>query len=213
MAILEPDVFDEVYVVSDVTDKRSKEWKKLEEVLGPGEILVDTDFYNAVVAMRKSAMSLDDPVIRAIDTGHGEAEGSLFTSDPRTGLLVKCRPDFIIPNQRVVVDIKSTKDASPRDFEKSCGAWRYDVQAAFYTDLVSNYFGGDWEMVFVAIENRPPYNAGVYTLSPEDVDIGRAQYKMNLQKYVDWAEGYDETIGYTQGRKMLRIPEYFRRGL
>lgn len=77
---------------------------------------------------------------------NGFAESSIFTLLDEFGLTVKIRPDYMImpcenyPNG-LIVDGKSTQDASADAFGKSI--WRYDygLQAAFYTMVFQKEFG------------------------------------------------------------------------
>lgn len=41
---------------------------------------------------------------------------------------------LLLRGKNVVIDLKTTDDASPEGFSKSIANWRYDVQAAFYLD-------------------------------------------------------------------------------
>lgn len=112
----------------------------------------------------------------------------------------------------MIIDIKTTKDASPDSFSKSCGQFRYDVQEALYTDMMSAAFGGDdWRFIFVAVENDPPFSVGVYQLRPDDRMIARAEYSADIHKYMQWVDGYESFTGYDPDTKTISVPGYFRR--
>jgi exodeoxyribonuclease VIII len=178
------------------------------------QIILPPGDFDKVDVMSRAALSLNHPVINCVLDGEGIPEGSLFAAEPSTGALVKVRPDYIIPDRRVILDVKTTKDASPEGFARSCGQYRYDVQDALYTDLSAQYFGGDsddWEFLFLAVENTPPFNAAIYRLSEADIEYGRMAYLADIRKYMSWADGYEEQTGYQEGEMTLTIPGYFRR--
>jgi hypothetical protein len=62
----------------------------------------------------------------------GEAETTHMWTDATTGLQCKCRPDWISEDGGILVDLKTTEDASPREFQRSIAKWRYHVQAGWY---------------------------------------------------------------------------------
>lgn len=118
----------------------------------------------------------------------GEAERSYYAIDPKTGMLLRCRPDYDT-DAGILVDLKSTDDASPEGFARSIAKWRYHVQDPFYVDtcnLAIDQAGLDMRkkrmMVFIAVEKKPPYAVGVYKLDAESVEIGRLEYRSDVDK-------------------------------
>lgn len=113
----------------------------------------------------------------------GQAELSVYWNDSETGALCRCRPDYWRQDD-LLVDLKTTEDASPEGFSKSIANYRYDVQAAYYLDGVNQATGRKpRQFVFIAVEKKPPYAVGVYTLDAETLMLGRAQYQSDLLKY------------------------------
>lgn len=113
----------------------------------------------------------------------GQAELSVYWNDSETGALCRCRPDYWRQDD-LLVDLKTTEDASPEGFSKSIANYRYDVQAAYYLDGVNQATGRKpRQFVFIAVEKKPPYAVGVYTLDAETLMLGRAQYQADLLKY------------------------------
>jgi exodeoxyribonuclease VIII len=115
----------------------------------------------------------------------------------------RCRPDAISKN--FVFDIKTTRDASPLGFQKSVGSFRYDVQAAWYLDILNlDHF------VFVVVENKPPFMSAIYRIDDASVEIGRSDYKKDLEKYIDIInnkEKYD-IPSYTNGIETIGSPNW-----
>lgn len=81
---------------------------------------------------------------------------SIFWQDADTGIDCRCRPDYI-HSSGIIVDLKSTLDASPAAFAKSCANSRYHVQDAFYSEGFYQA-AGEWPrgFVFIAVEKPRP---------------------------------------------------------
>ncbi|CAG2144573.1 hypothetical protein LMG31506_03036 [Cupriavidus yeoncheonensis] len=150
--------------------------------------------WDQVHAMRDSVMK--HPAASALLSGKGFAELSVYWKDPETGELCRCRPDFWRADG-IVVDLKSTEDASPAGFSRSMGKYHYHVQHPFYTDGINlalqqggEAFGCEHPtsakaFVFVACEKHYPYAVGVYALDPASVELGRATYRRHLNTYAE----------------------------
>lgn len=84
----------------------------------------------------------------------GKSEQSFFCTDTETGLELKARPDFILDDFSLIIDLKSTRDASPKGFQLSVANYRYFVQASHYLDCVEMETGTRPQaFLFVAVEN------------------------------------------------------------
>ncbi len=151
-------------------------------------------------AMRDAVMA--HPAASRLLNHPGHAEQSVYWTDAETGELCRCRPDFW-RTDGVIVDLKTTEDASPDGFRKSIAGWRYHVQAPFYMDGIAAAIsqantddaGGfptdevtatpPRAFVFIAVEKKAPYAVAVYALDSESMDIGRAEYRRDLRIYAE----------------------------
>jgi len=109
----------------------------------------------------------------------GIAEQSAWWLDSDTALLCKCRPDWARPG--LLVDLKTTTDASPAGFARAIERYRYHVQAAYALDGWPAA-GGDAmdQFIFVVVEKTPPHVIGLYDLSAARLDAARALYRRDL---------------------------------
>lgn len=185
-AILEPDLMESHFVeIPEDAPKRPTKTQlnaKKPSLESQGSITYWADFQaehagktilkpadmEVVIGCRDSVHT--NPAVRGFFTG-GLAEQSYFAIDKETGGLMKCRVDYdLIEQQAMMVDIKSTEDASERGFGRSATKYRYDVQGAWYPDVVASAYDVDavQNFVFVAIEKTPPYAIGVYYLEDEE---------------------------------------------
>lgn len=82
-------------------------------------------------------------------------------------------------------DLKTAADASPEGFAKACYEFGYDIQAAFYSDIL-NLLGRNIKTFgFIVVENRPPHLVKIHYLSNDSREIRRAR-----ERYQQWAIAY-----------------------
>jgi len=189
MFILEPDLFDASYaVLPEKLDMRTNAgkaaWQEWQDA-NPGRIAVDRPSLDVLEAMRDSIYS--NPFAKNALTG-GKAEQSLFwrhvvgVDEP---VLCKGRLDYISP-QGFLADVKTTKDARPDEFSRSCWSFRYHVQAAFYSDGYEAITKAKPEgFLIVAIEKEKPYAVATYLVNEDMTDQGRREYLADVQRYAE----------------------------
>jgi len=131
----------------------------------------------------------------------GAPEQSFWWDDNETGLRCKCRPDWLRPDG-VVVDLKTTQDASPKGFAKSIANFRYHVQAAHYLNgLEAQRF------VFIAVEKTYPFAVGTYELDRVSLDEGQRLAARDLRR-IAACRKLDKWPGYSQTISTLTLPAW-----
>lgn len=166
LAALEPDSFYGSVIVAPDINKNTKEYKSFvaehscKNILSPSE-LEQIQSIAAEVHAHKSASKL---LAMA-----GLVESSAWAYDQTSGELIKCRPDKLT-DRGFIIDLKTTEDASPKSFIKSAIKYGYDIQQALYSKVYAEVKGeAPAAFIFIAVEKKPPYAVGVYTLPPEMV--------------------------------------------
>ena len=209
-ALLEPDVFEREYIkVPDFENNKAGREKRdsFVERIGSSKIVLDTETYLKVIAMRDSV--LHHPVANALLTSKGISEASIFgeINDVR----VKCRPDRIVDpevfNQHILCDVK--KCASIDEFAKSVIGFRYNVQQAFYSDIYEQYSGHKPRFVFIVVGEKRAigrHPVRVWELPKRFVDKGRDDYLSDLELVREYQE-----FGCGLDIEELFIPEYLMR--
>jgi len=207
--LLEPHRFADEYVTAPKVDRRTKagkeEWAAFQEA-NAGKVALDDDQHEQLLAMAHAVRQ--HPAANALLAGcEGSAEASVYATDPVTGELLRCRPDWW-RKDGVIVDVKTTEDASQEGFAKSLANYRYHVQAPWYLDTMqlshdAGHFPEGWErpkaFVFLAVEKRAPYAVATYVLDAESIEIGRQQMRANLDTLAEckrtgiWP-GYGNTL-------------------
>jgi hypothetical protein len=185
-AILEPDIFAERYRKFSGADRRTKagkdEWAALEAEAGAGYVLRPDDWE---VCIRSRDAVHGNRAAAKMLTGNGRTELTCVWKDGRTGVTCKGRLDRHSPDLPggAIVDLKTARDASPREFERSIFQYRYFQQAAMYLEG-AHALGIDIEhYVIVAVEKTPPYGVAVYRLTEPVIDEGRKLLRPLLELY------------------------------
>jgi len=209
--ILDPDLWSK-RVTSPKFDRRTKagkaeyaEWTARVDAEGLREVSVDDRAL--CEAMRESAMRA--PLVRAVLEHAKDREVSCFWKDADTGVHCKARLDAHKPG--LVMDLKTTQDASSGAFRNSVARFRYHVQAAHYSEGV-RAVTGEWpDYAIVAIEKTPPYACAVYMLDEEALGVGALMREHALKVYAECCEK-DEWPGYVQTTQVLTLPRWAAEG-
>lgn len=145
-AILEPERFVTDYRFSPKFDKRTKAGKEGAESFAKeneGKIILDeTDHFKiqSIVAKCQAIPAVAD----ALKTFEKEKS---FKWESEYGLM-KARLDLVDVKNKVIIDVKTTRDANPREFVSQSLALRYPVQFRHYVEGV----GLESECYAIAIE-------------------------------------------------------------
>ena len=118
----------------------------------------------------------------------GKAEQSYFWVDEFSGARAKCRPDYVkeVSSGVVLLDVKTTEDASPEGFARTCSNFGYHVSAAMSMDGFEAVTGiKPLAYKFVVIERNAPYGIAVYDLEDRAIAKGRELYLDGLCIYAD----------------------------
>lgn len=115
----------------------------------------------------------------------GKSEQSIYWRDPKTGVLLRIRPDWL-RNDILPADLKTADDASEAGFARHIANYRYDVQEAMYLEGIEAVTGiRPKAMPFIVVENKPPYAVAVYVIGPKGRATGAAQYRADVDRYAE----------------------------
>lgn len=188
-AILEPDEFDNRYIIDPKMPKRSKADKEAWEdwqTENEGLRIITKEQYDNSMRMGEAIRSH----ARASELlSGGKAEQAFFWQDERTGEDCKCKADYV--HSDIIVDLKTTVSASPADFSRSIANFKYHWQDAWY----SRGAQAD-RFLFIAIEKKEPFVIEIYELDLEAKAQGASEIDKALDKYI-WHRDFEEYIGYT----------------
>lgn len=170
--MLDPETWGEEFAVAPIIDRRTKEGKSqyaewLDKVVG--REIISSEDYETIQDMMSVArgISFVEKLLA------GEKETPLFWTDELTGEPCKARLDCVtmIADKPVIVDYKTTNDASTDGFMRSAVKYGYDFQAAMYSEAYKANFGIVPTFVFIAQEKTAPYSVNI--LQADDVFVKR----------------------------------------
>lgn len=198
-------------VVVDADDWRSKAAREARsEAEAEGKVALLTKEHEQVQAM--AARLRENKVADLLLGGDGEAEVSLFAKHA-TGLTVRGRVDWLpAPSDRMIVaDYKTAVSADPGVFAKAVVNFRYHMQAAWYSDLITALSLADSvAFLFVVQEKDPPYEVMVCQVDADAMAIGRHQSETAIETFIECTES-GVWPGYGDEVHKLSLPFWFTR--
>jgi len=211
-AILEPDLVAQHFAVMPEVDGRTKEGKEVKALFmheNAGKTFLSPEEHKLIIACRDAVHR--HPVAGGLLRG-GQAQAAFYAIDPDTGELIKCKTDML-HNSGMVVDLKTTEDASPDAFAGSLRKYRYFVQEPWYRDTIKLAVGeAPQRFVFVAVEKKWPHAIGVYFVPEEDVGRGRAVARRDLLRIHQHKQS-NTWPDYGMTPVALPLPDWSRRAI
>ena len=183
---LEPDAFSDEYVVAPEINRRTNEgkqaWAKFLEQ-AEGKTVIPAEMYEQAKAMCETLATV--PLAQKLL--NGQKEVSFFWVDELTGEECKCRTDCLNTqySQPIIVDVKSTTDASTDSFIRDAIKYGYDFQAAMYSEGVSKHIQQSPLFVFIVVEKTPPYAVNILQADELLLRRGRNIFRDCIETYHD----------------------------
>lgn len=180
------------------------------QALVGGKELVSAADYDKVVAMREVLCNI--PAYDAIvNSETAQRELSIFGEILEVGVKIRIDHVDVIDGVVRITDYKTTADASPEGFGKSAFNHGYLAKMALQHDLFVKAFNEKRKVVvgLLAQEKAEPYLPMLYSLTYEQLLIGRLQYLGALATYKKCKE-LDIWPGYSNGitEQELLVPEW-----
>lgn len=160
--LLQPNRFESLYAVfpEEVLGKGGREGTDASKAFrakyeSAGKIVVKQKDLDVVRAMVESAKSKLEKWL-LLDS---KREESIYWVHPETGLVCKCRPDWLIISDGVayIFDLKTTTDASPAAFRYRCEDQGYWLQDRHYSEGVRAVTALPTQFYFVVVETEWPH--------------------------------------------------------
>lgn len=133
----------------------------------------------------------------------GKPEMSALVMDPKTGVPLQARFDWLKDNGSVLGELKTTvKGANPRSFHREIAERHYHLSMAFYRRVLMLLDCPDPEIKMVAVSKTAPHLVSVHEMSVSDRIIGDLLVDKAIATYAaclksgKWP-GYDDRIHIT----------------
>jgi exodeoxyribonuclease VIII len=187
-AVLEPDFFPTRYTAGPDGDRRTKavkeQWDALLGQYGEGYVL-KPDRYDACMRIRDTVHA--HPAIGTLLRRVYACELSIrWDGATSAGKPVPCKARFDAVTSfagGAILDLKSTRDAALRAFERAIFSFGYHRQGAFYLDGAESVGIEAKHYIIIAQEKDVPYAAAAYRLREDALEAGRAELQRLLDRY------------------------------
>lgn len=205
--LLEPDTFDAEFAVAPECDRRTKDGRDAYNAFmaaSDGKSIISLADYEKAVEMAQKA--IETPFVKKLLDG--EHEKPFYWVDDLTGEGCKIRVDCIstIGGKPVIVDYKTTADASTDGFTRSAVNYGYTFQSGMYLEgvcqnlyhksILSLLGTGEAPIfVFIVQEKNPPYSVNICQADDLFVKYGYDIFRELLGLYKDCKES-NNFFGY-----------------
>jgi hypothetical protein len=187
----------------------------------------DIDKAQKYVKLVKGKTVLDwqdhQDAIACVQALNNHAEFATIMAQPRRvevpfefdlfGHRFKAKPDCIVDSMKLIVDIKTTDDASPHKWQWSAVDYGYHRQAYIYQHALAVETCQDYQFIFAVVEKPKPSTRGIpptvalYELNDETLIIGRHDAQMLVNDYEKRLETNNWQQPYSNGIVPLRLPK------
>ena len=232
---LEPNEFEDRFVSFPKVDRRTKagqaEWDEFVSdcALKDLKIVDDSDFTKAMdyVDLVKGKTVLDEQdhadAVACVQALNNHPEFAAIMAQPRRvevpfefdlfGHRFKAKPDAIIDSMKLIVDIKTTDDASPHRWQWSAVDYGYHRQAWLYQYALHSEMIEDYRFIFAVVEKPKPSTRGIpptvalYELDAETMNMGMQDTHRLVLDYERRTKTNDWQQPYSSGIVPLRLPK------
>jgi hypothetical protein len=195
---------------------------------GPGIVKIDADDWRTKAAQQQRDSAKADGLVPILASAYDEAMvmAEAVLAHPKARALLEAEGDAelsmrwnhlhdeeVIPFRgridkvsyvdaaAVLVDLKTARSASPREFVRAVFNYGYHVQHVVYQDGWQALTGYEPDFQFIVVESARPYLTAVYRLDEVAVEYGWQQVTQALDTYLACSRsgfwpgyGGDETV-------------------
>lgn len=195
------------YVASTAIDRRTKEgrqqwleWCKI----ASGKRIISKPEYLAALEVKSEVR--ENEIIRKIYSD-GVANKEFHFVDSWHNMECSATAGWLYSGS-MIVQIQMVDDASPAGFAKFCKYNNLFIKSAWLNDGFEVATGGTCSgVIFVAIEEKPPYGFAMYQLDSMDLEIGRQTYIDGLER-IKTAVATGIWEGYSPKIEKLNVFKY-----
>jgi hypothetical protein len=140
-----------------------------------GKEIIKADAYEMAMQIAQAAREAAGKGL-----SEGESEKAIYWTH-KNGLKAKGRLDHVSRGFGIW-DLKSTRDASQDGFGRSAAGLGMLGQAAYYVDGWEIITGQRLPYTLLAVESKPPFAAAIYTVTEDQLELGRETYEPLLDR-------------------------------
>lgn len=189
---------------SDWRTNDSKAWRDGER--SAGRTVLTSDQIGTIQGMAASLAA--HPLARELLRGH--VEQSLIFRDKATGVFLKSRPDVLSTADHMVVDLKTTADASPEAVQRAVQNYAYDMQGALVGMAMRAVLEVEMTaFALVFLEKSAPYAVNVVEVDLDWIAYARRRLRRAINTFAKCIST-GEFPGY-EGERVIYMPEWMKK--
>ncbi|MDE1479422.1 PD-(D/E)XK nuclease-like domain-containing protein [Xenorhabdus bovienii] len=210
--LLEPDEFGNRFIEAPPFNRKTNAGKQeekefLEQCADIKKKIMDHEQHRKLKLMRESVMA--HPGGKKLLEHDGVCEASIYWNDTETGELCRIRPDKLIPDKNIILDVKKVSDINR--FPIHVEEFRYHVQDAMYSEGYRQHTNGTIPtFCFLAVSESidcGKYPVRLFVLDQYDREVGFDLFRRDLNKYHECRTAGNFGLGF----EVIQRPEWARR--
>ena len=175
-AVFEPDYFDSKYVFYDGY-KRGKAWEEFKTNNVVAEALSKKEFLDIEEIKRSCCGN----VVAEKYLSSGKAEVTILFLCPTTKIRCKARIDWLADDYSYFLDLKTTQNPTPQNFERQFASYQYHQQFAFYKNAIRAATGAISSAKCLAVRNTFPFDSVLYSVDGDPINEGQKENAKNME--------------------------------
>lgn len=203
MAILERERFERTVQVIDGHRGTNAVKAAIAEAEANGKYVCKPQEYED--ARRMADAVYKSPLIAKLLSG-GQAEQSIRWRDPETGVLLRCRPDYL-RKDGVVVDVKTYEDLSEESVQRQIAKMKYHWQSAFYLAGVNQTLKLETKMFAHVFIDTKAFVARVVVLDDPSITLAENEIRPLINAYAESLKA-NNWPGYPEEILTTGLPSY-----
>lgn len=212
-AFLEPRFFWERYVTApEGIDRRTKigkeTWAAFQESLNGRDLV---EYADAKKAFACADALREHDQIGSLDVSKGIVETRIDFDFH--GVEMRCKPDLVLPDLGLIVDIKTSRDASKEGFEKSVVKFGYHRQAFLYSLACESKYNRSFRFLFGVVGIEQPHDTGCYELDADLFSAGADEALTLVLQLKQRAATNDWLHAWSRGVVPLSKPRWHKSGI
>lgn len=205
--VLEPEEFPHRFVIKPAgLDRRTKEGKATyANLLASGKTVASLDDYETAEGCVNAILTHD-----SLNILNNDAAIETRIDYELDGVPMRSKLDWLSLSLELIIDIKTTQDASTSGFARSAGDYGYYRQAWLYREAVRIQTGIDCRFLFACVETTKPYSVACYEPSEAMMRAGENDMMSLLAEYRYRYEADDWLQDWSKGIVPLDLPHWHK---
>ena len=202
--ILRPDFFNMNYVIVNGDGRTAAVKQAKADAEAAGKTVLTRAEADEVISISEKVKSKE--AANKLISNATYTELSIFWKDKLHGVDCKARLDGYLEELGIVFDIKTTRDASEDEFNRSIIQYGYHVQAAYYLRGLRALGKPANAFIVIAVETQAPFEVAIYDLI-EWEGLGDLELGAMLQTYAKCLQTQNFP-GYSEQVTVIKPPKW-----